>query len=250
MKITFFDCNCMVGKQQNRREGEPYAALELQTEMAYFGIHEALVVHALSRDYNAVVGNKEITRIKLENMKIYPVWAILPPGADEVPPPKQFIENMMQNSVGATIAYPMLHKFSLSHWSMGELFKELNHHRIPLILPFNQATWEEVFQICQQFPDLPVIITTLDYRQLRYLLPLWQTCSNLYVDISWFSIAKIMSYLNRKGHIRNLLFGTNYPKYTPGGAVAMVTYADVNEQDKKKIAGDNLREIIAGIRRD
>lgn len=249
MKISFFDCNCMVGKQQTRREGEPYAALQLQNEMAYFGIHEALVVHALSRDYNAIVGNNQITQIKLENVKIHPVWAILPPGADEISPPEQFIENMMQNDVVATISYPILHKFSLSHWSMGELFKELNHHRIPFILPVNQTNWDEVFQICQQFPDLPVIITSLDYRQLRYLLPLWQKCSNLYVDISWFSIANIMSYLHKKGHIRNLLFGTNYPKYTPGGAMAMVTYADVNENDKSKIAGDNLREIIAGIRK-
>ncbi|MFC1482094.1 amidohydrolase family protein, partial [Candidatus Neomarinimicrobiota bacterium] len=78
-------------------------------------------------------------------------------------------------------------------------------------------------------------------------IPLWEQHRNLYVDISWFSISNGLEYLHESGYSDQLLFGTNYPYYTPGAAVTALTYANLTEEVKLRIAGDNLRSILKGI---
>jgi predicted TIM-barrel fold metal-dependent hydrolase len=95
---------------------------------------------------------------------------------------------------------------------------------------------------------LPVVTTGINYRQLRYLLPLWETCRNLYVDMSWLSVADLLPFLKMRGYLKRLLFGTNYPAYTPSAAVSMITYANVGMEEKKLVGGDNLRALMENIR--
>jgi predicted TIM-barrel fold metal-dependent hydrolase len=152
--------------------------------------------------------------------------------------------------VAATVAYPKLHNFSLAGWSVGGLLKKLELHRIPMLLPFGQTSWEEVERLCAAHPDLPLIVLDVNYRQLRFLLPLWESYRNLYVDLSWFSIHDGLSYLVERKLIGQVIFGTAYPRYAPGAAITMVTYADIPESAGRQVAGGTLRAIIKRIRRD
>ena len=246
--LQLFDCNCMVGRRADRREGEPWSLDQLKEDMAYYRISKALVFHAMSRDYDPVTGNREIVDLLGGSDELLPVWCVLPPGSGEMPESETFVRDMLDNDVKAVISFPRLHTYSLASWSMGKLLSVLERHRIPMLLPFQQFDWNEVYTLCYEHPYLPVIATGINYRQLRYLLPLWQTNRNLYVDSSWFSAADLIPFLKDKGYIGQLLFGTNYPAYTPAAAVSMITYADVGMDIKNLVGGGNLRELIRNIR--
>jgi len=248
--LFFFDCNCMIGKRADRREGEPWSLEELLADMNTCGISEALVTHALSRDYDPAAGNQEISRLVAGTRVLHGCWAILPPSSGEIPAPNAFLREMLAKGIDAAIAYPHAHNYSLAGWSVGPLLSALENYRMPLLLPFGQSDWEEIERLCGEHTSLPVIVTGLNYRQLRFLLPLWEKYHNLFVDLSWFSIHDGLAYLAERGVLRQVLFGTNYPLYEPGAAVTMVTYANLKEDERRMVAGETLREIIRGIRRD
>jgi predicted TIM-barrel fold metal-dependent hydrolase len=250
VQLSFFDCNCMIGKRADRREGEPWSLEQLLADMNTCGISGALVTHALSRDYDPAAGNQEISRLVTHTPILHGCWAILPPSSGEIPAPDAFLSEMLANRIDAAIAYPHAHNYSLSAWSVGPLLSALELHRMPLLIPVGQVTWEEIEQLCREHVNLPVIITGLNYRQLRFLLPLWENYRNLFVDLSWFSIHDGLAYLAERGLLQQILFGTNYPLYEPGAAVTMVTYANLKDNDRRRVAGETLREIIRGIRRD
>ncbi len=246
--IRLFDCNCTVGKRADRREGEAWSLEQLQEDMNYYRISEALVSHALSRDYDPSAGNLELVKLLKGSNNLFPVWCILPPASGELSNGGTFVEDMLSNGVKAAISFPKLHSYSLASWSIGKLLSDIEHHRIPLIMPFQQFDWSEVYTICHDYPALPVVTTGINYRQLRYLLPLWETCRNLYVDMSWLSVADLLPFLKMRGYLKRLLFGTNYPAYTPSAAVSMITYANVGMEEKKLVGGDNLRALMENIR--
>lgn len=239
----------MIGKRADRREGEPWSLDQLLADMSVCGISEALVTHALSRDYDPVAGNQELSRLIAGTKCLHGCWAIVPPSTGEIAAPDAFLRDMLAQQVVAAIAYPRAHNFSLSGWSVGPLLSALEEHRVPLCIPFGQSDWEEIERVCREHASLPVIVTGLNYRQLRFLLPLWENYRNLFVDLSWFSIHDGLAYLAEHGLLRQVLFGTNYPLYEPGAAVTMVTYANLHDEQRRMVAGGTMRELISGIRR-
>jgi hypothetical protein len=240
----------MIGKRADRKEGEPWSLEGVLADMNTCGISDALVTHAMSRDYDPAAGNQEICRLVAGTPALHGCWAILPPSTGEIPPPDLFVREMLAKDIDAAIAYPQAHNYSLSGWSVGPLLSALEDYRVPLLLPFGQFTWDEIERSCAEHPSLPLIVTALNYRQLRFLLPLWQKYRNLFVDLSWFSIHDGLAYIAERGLLRQVLFGTNYPVYEPGAAVTMVTYSNLKEEERRMVAGDTLRELIRGIRRD
>jgi len=250
MPFSLFDCNCMIGMRADRKEGEPWSLQQLCADMQSCGIAEALVTHAMSRDYDPAAGNKELSRLLSGTKGLFGCWAILPPATREVAEPAVFIREMFAQGISAAIAYPHMHNYSLSDWSLRPLLSAFENARVPLLLPFGQFNWEEVERLCSVYAHIPIIITGLNYRQLRYLLPMWEKHSNLFVDLSWFSIHDGLSYLLERGLLHQVLFGSNYPLYEPGAAVTMITYAALTDEEKQRVAGGTLRDIISRIRRE
>lgn len=240
----------MIGKRADRREGEPWTVDQLLSDMKAFGITDAIVTHALSRDYDAITGNREIAELVGVKKNLHGCWAILPPSCQETPAPNEFVKEMIARRIVAAIAFPNAHNYSLSEWSIGPILAALESRRIPLLLPFGQFTWEEIDALCRRHPLLPLITTGINYRQLRFLLPLWERYRNLFVDIAWFSIHNGLSYLTERGMLRQLVFGTNYPIYDPGAAISMVTFANIDDHGRQMVASGTLRDILRGIRKD
>jgi predicted TIM-barrel fold metal-dependent hydrolase len=249
MDLSFFDAHCMVGKRADRKPGEPWSVESLLDDMRRCTIASALVSHATSRDYDPRAGNGAIADLVANHPELHGCWAILPPATGELPDPESFVREMIDKRIEAGIAYPKAHTYSLSDWSVGPLLRAFDRNRIPLLLPNGEYAWDDVDRICRAFPYMPLILTGLNYRQLRHLLPLWEVHRNLFVDISWVSIHDGLTYLEQRGYIGQVLFGTNYPLFEPGAAVTMVTYAELTDEHRKAVAGETLRRLIRGIGR-
>ena len=46
MRLSLFDCNCMIGKRADRKQAEPWSLESLVRDMDHCGIAEALVTYA------------------------------------------------------------------------------------------------------------------------------------------------------------------------------------------------------------
>lgn len=118
---------------------------------------------------------------------------------------------------------------------------------MPVSLDLAETDWEAVHLLGTDHPSLPVVLTRVNYRQERFLYPLWARHRNLYVDISLFQAHRaIEEAVSCYGHER-LLFGTGLPFYEAGGPMMMVRLSEIAPASQCAIAGSNLRRLLSEV---
>lgn len=252
--ISFLDSNCVIGRRSIRRSGHPgeaetYLLQDLLTEMDYTGIGDALVYHSLAKEYVPMLGNRKLMDEISGNDRLHPCWVLMPSNTGEMPPPEALVGEMQELGVKAARLFPSQHSYSLSDWCSGELLKELEKHSIVVIMEIDQIGWDGLHGLCSRYPELPLIITNLSYRINRYLYPLMEKFENLYVETSGYHMHKGIESLCQRFGAERLIFGTRMPYFIPGPGVSMINYSLVNDEQKEKIAGGNLRRLL-GLERE
>jgi hypothetical protein len=246
-KLTYYDCHCSIG-----RVGYPLLldipdVAGLKKEMAAAGVERALVSHALARSGDPVLGNARLMAEIAGDPDLDPVWFLLPHHTGEMPPPRRLLEELKAGHVRAVRMDPgrAQHGFSLAAWCAGGLLEALDEARLPLMLDAELVTWDEVQDLLDRHPGLPVIMANCSYRHNRFLYPLFERYRNLYVETSRFLGAGTIEDVVRRFGSRPLLFGTNMPQYTGTAAVGRLAYAEIEPADKDAVAGGNLRRLVA-----
>jgi predicted TIM-barrel fold metal-dependent hydrolase len=245
-KLTYYDCNCSIG-----RVGYPLLldipdVAGLKKEMAVAGVERAMVSHSLARFGDPVLGNSRLMAEIAGDPDLDPVWFLLPHHTEEMLLSWRLLEELKAGRVRAVRMDPgrAQHGFSLAAWCAGELLEALEDARLPLILDAELVTWDEVQDLLHRHARLPVIMANCSYRHNRFLYPLFEGSTNFYVEISRFLGAGTIEDVVRRYGPRPLLFGTNMPLYTGTAAVGRLAYAEIDRADKEAIAGGNLSRLI------
>lgn len=246
MALGFFDCNCCVGKFAIPQPGSVFSVNGLLAEMDYFGIDRALVYHAWAREYSPSEGNGRLIEEIAGCDRLVACWVVIPHYTGEMPAPAQLIAEMKGQGVRAVRIFPAdsFHHWSLSDWSAKPLLSELASHRVPLLVGFDQLTWDAIHHLGVAYPDLPIIVTEVRYEEWRHLYPLLEILPNLYIDLSWTIVhCGLEAAVGRFGSNR-FLFGSRMPIFSAGPALCYINYADLNAEDKALVAGGNLRRLL------
>ncbi|HIE30275.1 TPA: amidohydrolase [Candidatus Poribacteria bacterium] len=269
-ELEFFDANCMIGRPCHPSSGGAGILLnknQLLEEMKYYGIKETLVYHAMAKEYDARIGNNILLEGIKEEDSLHGCWAVLPPYTDEMPAPEQLVQEMFQKGVKAVRLFPNHYenplipewsqhqRFYLSEWSMGTLFSVFEEHKIPVFLdfdtsePYNDRTdWDKVYDICKNHSDVPIVLARFGWRVNRSLYALLAQCDNFYCELSGTWLYRIVESIAKKFGAERILFGSNMPFTTPAVNLMMITHAEISEEDKKLIAGDNLRRLLNNVK--
>ena len=255
--LDFWDCHAGIGRWTLP---PPAGALDpdgLRAELAWAGVGGALVHHGLGRDYDPAAGNEALLRELAEASgtvqagaagTLVPCVTLLPADTAELPPPEEHLPALIRRGVRGARLYPKSHNFSLAEWCAGGLLTAMEQHRLPLSIDLVETTWQDLHGVCAAHPDLPVIVTRVNYRHERVLYPLFRHHPRLHVEISYFQGHRgIEEVVDRFGQER-LLFGSGLPFYTPGTPVVMVVRADVGDAARRAIAGGNLRRLMEEVR--
>jgi predicted TIM-barrel fold metal-dependent hydrolase len=64
------------------------------------------------------------------------------------------------------------------------------------------------------------------------------------IEISGYQPHRAIEEIAQRFGARRLLFGSGLPVFEPGSAVAMVTYAELPQDQKQMIAGGNLESLL------
>ena len=255
-RIKFFDANCMIGRYNRFRLGSFYTRDRLLQEIEYYGISEALIFHAVSMENSPKLGNELTLKECHDNPSFHPVWALLPSATDETTSPKTMVKEMQRFNVRVARLFPLQYHFELDDWCLGEVLEELSRHRIPVIIDYfdsflphaDRTNWRAVVNLCLRHPDLPVIVTEFRFRTNRRLYQALGKCENLLIELSALWLFRAVESICRKFGAQRLLFGTRLPIRDPSCALGMVNYAMISEEEKKLVAGGNLRRLMEGVR--
>jgi len=253
--IRYFDACCYLGRHVHMAEGQPETPEQLLAAMDHFGIHEALVVDTLSASTNPMAGNARIVQRCRDFPRLHPAWAALLPSSYELPPPEEFIDQMRQQGVAALYLFYGQFSLPLTEWAAGGLMAALEGARVPVFLCPNAlmepgrndiTDWQGVVNVCQAFPDLPVIVTERRiYRTQRPLYAAMETCPNLKVDLSALWLRDRVEFISRHFGPGRVVWASQLPTRTPGSPLMQLNYSDVPHDELARVAGGTMRELVS-----
>ena len=256
-RFGFFDSLCTVGRHLKLQAGGLHTAEQLLEDMDRCGVAEALVLDSLSRENHPVEGNPRILDVCAAHPRLNPAWAAIPHApSDEQPRGEALVESMRQSDVRALFVFARQYRVPLADWAVDDFFAPLAAARVPVFLNYNevgpvaqgwdQTDWPELVNFCRRHPQLPVIWTEWRIRrQNRALYRALDACPNLHIEISGCWLHHHIEYVTRTFGAHRLIFGSNWPRYGQEATLTTLTCADIDDGNKRRIAGDNLRELLS-----
>ena len=242
--MIFFDANCCLGKLSVPIPKSIETAKELTDIMENVGIDNALVYHSFSKEYDPIFGNSELMTEIDKHENLYPMWVLVPHHTSEMPEPEKIICEILEKGIRAVRVFSKTHNWSLSEWCSGKLLNEFEQKVIPLFIDIEETSWEQVYSLCTGHPKLPVVLTQASFRFSRQIYSLLSQTSNLYIDTSHFQLHCGIEDVCKKFGAKRLLFGTSTPFFNPSPSIMAIKYADISEEEKELIAGQNLMKLL------
>jgi len=244
-ELSFFDCNARIGRYGTPHPEAFTTADALSDEMAHVGISEALVHHSMAKEYAPSVGNSMLLDEIRGRGSMYPCWVVMPHHTGEMPKPDDLLAQMKQAGVRAVRAFPAAHSWRLADWCAGDLLAMLEAKRIPLFLDMDQTSWENVAELLSDHSGLNLCLLRTSYRCDRMMYPLMEKYEGLRIEAATYAVPSGIEEVCGRFGAGRLLFGSGLPVTEAGPSIAQITYADISDADKRLIAGDNLRALLA-----
>jgi predicted TIM-barrel fold metal-dependent hydrolase len=127
---------------------------------------------------------------------------------------------------------------------IGALCAALERHSLPLFLDRREISTAELTQLCAGWPGLPIVLSGGWHRFERWIFTLMEIHPNLYLGTvpPAYTHRGIEHVVQRCGPGR-LLFATHHPLCDPAGAIACLSYAEIEADAKDGIGHGNLERL-------
>ena len=242
------DVNCAIGPFLSApiRRFENYK--DLDDESLYFGIDRVLAYHSYAVQADPVEGNQMIVAEAQRAKKLIPAWVALPDIGHETGPPEELLPQMQAHGVKAVRLFPKQHNYPVHPLNCSELFAILQDHRVPVLVPWAEITWDDLNWTCRTFPELPIILIEAEYGANRWIYPLLRAYPNVSIEISRYFIHEGLEDLCRHFGASRLVFGSSMPLLNPAAVLGCLHYAEISEEERARILGGNAQDLFSAIR--
>jgi predicted TIM-barrel fold metal-dependent hydrolase len=250
-QIKYIDCFASIDRWAGKDPEAPWTVERMLFDMERCRIHGALVYSNLAKELQPSIGNRLVVDICHKNPRLIPCWVALPHHCHEASEGSKFVQQMVDNGVKAVKLFPRMHRYLLNDQTIGSLLSALQEAELPVLIDrgeheteVQQIDWEEIEPFCTKYPKLKIILHGVRWEATRYLLPLLQRFPNLYFEFSNHQGNRIIEFLVKEIGSDQLLFGTQMMEKSPGAAKAFIDYAEIDDEDRNKIAGENLIRLL------
>ena len=250
-QTKYIDCFASIDRWSGKDPESQWTVEKMLSDMERCQIHGALVYSNLAKELHPSTGNEFVVDVCRKNPRLIPCWVALPHHCYEALEGAKFVQNMLDNGVKAVKLFPKMHRYLLNDQTVGSLLNALQEAELPVMFDrgeheseVQQIDWEEIEPLCTKYPKLKVILHGVRWEATRYLLPLLQQLPNLHFEFSNHQGNRIIEFLVEKIGSTQLLFGTQMMEKSPGAAKAFIDYAEIDDEDRKKIAGGNLIRLL------
>ena len=244
--MKFIDANCMIGKRNVCREGSPAAMEDYIEIMDRCGIEKAVAFHAAAKESDALTGNALLEK-ELFADRFISQWIVIPSIYNRFLSPAKLISAMKEKGVTSVRLYPGVYDHSLKRYVSGEMIDALAECNVPVFIDKSQLSWDELYDLCKDYPKAKFIICNTGYRCIMRLWPILRECPNLYVETSTFLMHNMVAGFCRDFGAERLIFGTGLPNSSATAAVSMILYASVSEEEKDLIGYGNISKLLGEV---
>lgn len=253
--VQLFDANVSVGRSATRQPSAYVDVDGLRGEMDALGLQRALVYHSAAVKSDTLAANRLLLSEVRGDPRIVPCWVALPPSTGELPPPAQWVAELLTGGVRAARCFPRAHGYQVRQRVLGGLLEALAAHRVPLLLDYEVMHWTErvwewdhIDEICAAYPALPLILVRPGLMLDRDLYPLLERHANLHVETSYYFAHQGLRALAARFGAERLVWGSGMPTYAPGAAIALLTYSGLTDEQQRLVGGGNLERLLREVR--
>lgn len=252
-ELRFLDVNCALGPYYNPPPGHDWSLAGLLMKMDELGIAEACPSCFLGRDYDPAEGNEWLTANAPASERIHPVWTIATHYSLEFPAPQELLRQMAAHQVKMLRLwlYPTAYLDRLDLPLFGELFDALGQHRIPVLVDAGDPSLlraADLEPLLCGWPDIPFILSVPKQSQNeRWFYYLWEKYENFHLDLPGYQILGGIEAAVARFGPSCLVYGSRYPYFTPMQTMLQLIYSEIDENDKRAIAGDNVRRLLGRV---
>ena len=242
-ELMFFDANARVG---DTMMGPRPGVKKLLEEMDRYGVEKALVRHGNVDTLGAFGANRDLGIWLTETVqdRLYGVWNILPEQCDELPLGEELFKAMKRNQMKA-LAVNDAHRFVMCRMSIGKIMDAAAERKIPVLLHGIQSAWKNVYDFVKEFPGNRVIINSgQKWGSDRNLRPLLENCENLYVELAGYWVPEGIRDLAELYTSKRIMYGSGFPVYAHGSAMAQIKHSGLTDQQIADIAGLNMVKLM------
>ena len=248
MNLSFFDCDCILGRRNKVQPGSFWETDQLLAEMDRLGIAKALVYHAEALEYHPTPGNFTLMEEIKDQPRLEPVWIVLPNHTGDFFEPDELIGLLKQHDVHFVRMFPSAnnHNYAFTEWCCGALFAALEQAGVTLMIGLDQTNWEGIRAVAMAHPKLKILVANVAYREDRNLYPVLKQCENIYIETLAYKTTGGIDEVARRFGVERLVYGSGLPIFSAAAATAMIRYLSLPDEDKSKIAARNLEALKKG----
>ena len=247
--LRFFDVLFPLGRTNKAFPRTPRYEHEALALMDRYDVDRALVFHTVSRDSDPEQGNEALG--SLTSPRLSPVWGF-DPAFLIAESAEAFLGRAVAGGAKGVMVNPCMRNILLGRSPrVMDLASAMARRRIPLVLAYWRTNpeddvidWYALSDFCRSYPSLPVIAWEWRARSNRPLFDALAATANLRIVLSSLWQAQSLDAICHRFGPERLLFSLGLPGLDPGSFQACVRYADVPEEAKRAVAGENLETIL------
>jgi len=243
--MEIVDAFCGIGPWAGRDPLLPYKPEEILGLMDYFGISRALVYANIAAEHGRTPdANRMVAQAAAAHPRLLPAFVLGVHAHEGAPEVDDYLEQM--RACGARAAWLWPRAGGLWTWMVGEWLASCSERNIPLFLHAESIGPDDVHRVCEEFPELRVVLAGASYGADVWLYPLLRRHENLHVCLGHYYIpAGGPTGFLRQFPAERLLFGSGLPKFSPGGLIGHVMYAEMTDSARESILGGNLMRLLS-----
>ena len=237
------DVNAAIGPWPHGNAPE-LDARSLVAQLDRFGIEQALVHHSTAWLYDPAIGNERVLREIGHEQRLHPCFVLGPLETREFGEPADLPGVLAAANVRAVRVHPRDHGWTLAGVESELLFRTVAQTGLPVFVDLAQTDWQSISALLAREPELRLVVCSVGYRELRVLLPLLERHAGLACDLSYFAAHQGVEVVVRQFGADRLVFGTGMPVAEPGGAVACLAWADLEDASRAAIGAGNAERLL------
>lgn len=250
-----FDIHAKLGPWPYRQVKGLHAILD---DMDRYGIERAVISSLEAVWYlRSQDGNETLARRIKTHGDRFIAFAVIRPN---VGLPQEDLAHCIQDlGMKGMVLYPNYHRFTLSDPALHPLMAQAAAHSIPVCVqvgledPRRQFYREiihplpvkEIGAFARAYPAVNIIALGCRFgepEQAGDPLP-----DNFYFDTSNYEKMGEIKFAVKRFGAAKILFGTSVPLFNPLANVMKLQRAEITEEERRNIASDNARRLLAGI---
>ena len=241
-RVPVFDGHVALGRRHDTRVAcdDPDA---LTARLQQAGIQRALVYHPHAVFFDTRTGNRMLTQACADRPQLEPQWVI---HLTLDRPIEHLADNAEAHHVRSLRVTPKTHGIPLTPWILEPWVPWLRSRRLALWVPMDEVDPADLHRSGRAWPDLPIVLVGVHYSHQPMLMALLEALPQLYVDLSRYDVADGVCRLRDRVGAGRLLFGSQFPTFSPEPYLHYLHHADLDDHELRRICHDNLCDLIGG----